>query len=179
LAGVFFSAVVVLLTFMGTPAFGIQTPPAQRILSRFVPATEPGPLRELPWDQLRTGPKGEMKTYFVSYPEGWDRDPRYADRERYEFVTDLVAGEEDQLRRLLMQLKADVENEPRLVAPVYGDQPLAVVTIQLYQPKLKWIEMTVNWDEFEHDAETDRQTLKRLNRQRVAVAVHQEAAYGE
>jgi len=179
LAGIVFSAAIVVLTYMGTPTFGIETPPAQDILSHFAPATEPGPVRELPWDELEMGPGGEMKTYFVSYPKAWESDPRYADPERYEFITGLSSGGEDEFHQLLMEFKAEVENQPKLIAPVYDDKPLALMTIQEYQPRLKWVEMRINWDELVPDPDTGEPTLSRLNEQQAVLAVHQEAAYSE
>jgi hypothetical protein len=40
---------------MGTPGFGIRTPPATRIVQDLAPEEGAGPLREVPFDQLQPG----------------------------------------------------------------------------------------------------------------------------
>ncbi|MBW2464876.1 MAG: hypothetical protein JRH11_24720, partial [Deltaproteobacteria bacterium] len=152
----------VVLTYMGTPGYGIETPPAQNILSHLVPATHPGPVKELPWDEIGAGPLNEARgvagkrTYFVSYPESWPSDPAYADSDLYVFV--LAEGvemneethglaEDSVFLHLLREYKAEVENEPLLMAPVDDVAALAQVTVEETAPGLKWVEFKITWDE--------------------------------
>lgn len=172
--GVMFTVIMVILTYMGTPGYGIETPPAQDILSHLVPATHPGPVKELPWDQVEAGPVGEdglpgRKTYFVSYPPEWVDNPAYQDAEAFEFVTTVEEGPEDnEWHRLLKEFKAEVENHPKLLAPIDNQEALAKVTVEHYHPNLKWVEFTITWDEFALDPKTkavimngDQPVLKR------------------
>jgi hypothetical protein len=190
--GLAMTVIMIILSYMGTPEYGIETPPAQNILSHLVPATEPGPVKELPWDEVETGPPGAnglgtRKTYFVSYPEEWEDDPQYADPALYEFVSELETGEHDEFHEILMEFKAEVESAPRLIPPLSRETPRAVVTVEQIQPNLKWVRMTINWDEIVLDNDTGEPVvgedgaleIKRDNTQSVAVAVHREAAYGD
>jgi ubiquinol-cytochrome c reductase cytochrome b subunit len=158
--GIMFSVIMVILTYMGLPQYGIETPPAQDILSHLVPATEPGPVKEMPWDEVEAGPVGEnglpgKKTYFVSYPPGWDTDPQYADPELYEFITtvDHQPGD-NEFHELLRHFKSEVESHPKLMAPLDNSAPLAQVTVEHFQPNLKWAEFIITWDEFAVDDKT-------------------------
>ncbi len=177
LNGVLLAAALVVLTYMGTPGYGIETPPVEAILEHYVPETHPGPVRELPWDELEAAPDGSRKTYFVSYPEGYPSDPAYSDSDRYEFIGGLDAPAVDSFHRLLLKLKADVETEARLIAPVDGEQPLAVVTVEEYQPNLKWVVVRITWDERLTVEATRENSLQRPNQQEAALAIHREAAY--
>jgi hypothetical protein len=58
--GLLFTLAIVALSYMGTPAYAIQTPAATRILQDLAPEEGIGPMREVPFDQLRVG------TYEVS-----------------------------------------------------------------------------------------------------------------
>lgn len=53
--GVLAALTLVVLTYMGTPQFGIETPSATRIIQDIAPEEGTGPLREVPFDQLQTG----------------------------------------------------------------------------------------------------------------------------
>jgi hypothetical protein len=144
--GLAFSIAMILLTYMGTPGYGIETPPAQNILSHLVPQTHPGPVRELPWEEVATGPKGARKTYVVSYDERVKSNPVYADAE---FIEEISTEAEDEWHEILTEFKAEVENQPKLIPPIHGDVPLAEVTVENIQPDLKWAVFTINWDELE------------------------------
>lgn len=142
--GLMFAGMIVLLTYMGTPSYGIETPPAQNILSELVPATEPGPVRELPWDLVEAGPDGSRRTYLVSYDERLKSDPLYEDAV---FLDTISLDAENEWYDILDELKAEVESEAKLIPPVHGDAPLAMVTVENLQPELKWIVFTITWDE--------------------------------
>lgn len=53
--GLLFTLVLVVLSYMGLPEYGIQTPAATRIIQDLAPEEGIGPLREVPFDQLRVG----------------------------------------------------------------------------------------------------------------------------
>jgi quinol-cytochrome oxidoreductase complex cytochrome b subunit len=159
--GIMFSIIIVILTYMGTPGYGIETPAAQDILSRYAPQTHAGPVRELPFDELEAGPDGARKTYFVSYPESWIDDPQYGDDGMYAFVEYPAAGDEpaSEFHEILLELKADVESDPRLMAPLDNSLPFAVVTVENIQPDLKWVQFTISWDEIVRDPRTGEALL--------------------
>lgn len=53
--GIFWLIALVVLSYMGLPQFGIETPPAVRIVQDLAPEEGLGPLRALPYDQLIPG----------------------------------------------------------------------------------------------------------------------------
>jgi quinol-cytochrome oxidoreductase complex cytochrome b subunit len=53
--GLLFVVGVMVLTYMGTPQFGIETPPAVRIIQDMAPEEGVGPLRTIPFEQLEPG----------------------------------------------------------------------------------------------------------------------------
>ncbi len=53
--GLIAALVLVVLSYMGTPAYRIETPPATRILQDLAPEEGEGPLREIPYEQLQPG----------------------------------------------------------------------------------------------------------------------------
>jgi quinol-cytochrome oxidoreductase complex cytochrome b subunit len=53
--GILFVLVLVVLSYMGTPAYGIHQPAATRIIQDMAPQEGVGPLRDIPFDQLQTG----------------------------------------------------------------------------------------------------------------------------
>ncbi len=198
--------ITIVLTYMGTPGYGIETPPAQNILSHLVPATHPGPVKELPWEEIEAGPMNEergvagLRTYFVSYPEDWESMEAYADRELFVFVQpegeEMSAeehgiAEDNEFLHVLREFKAEVENQPRLIAPIWQEYPLAQVTVEETAPGLKWVEFKITWDEILRDAEGEpilgdggEFQFKRMSKpepvpdeQAEAIAVHRDANY--
>jgi quinol-cytochrome oxidoreductase complex cytochrome b subunit len=159
---------ILVLTYMGLPQYGIETPQAQDILSHLVPATHPGPIKELHWDEIETATDGSEKVYFVSYPEAWRNDPAYADPEKFEFIEgyEPAPGEpDDEFHEILRHFKAEVENATKLVAPFdantmkYPERyPLATVEVSKIQPGMKWVELRINWDELVLDPRTGKPT---------------------
>ncbi len=163
--GVLACVAILVLTYMGLPQYGIETPQAQDILSELVPATHPGPIKELPWDEIETGPDGSEKIYFVSYPASWEDNPAFADEEKYEFISGLAAPRDDEFHHLLREFKADVENATKLIPPfdanyaVYPQTyPLATVSVRNFQPGLKWLDLRITWDELVLDPATGQPT---------------------
>jgi hypothetical protein len=53
--GLFFALALIALSYMGLPHYAIQTPAATRILQDLVPEEGVGPLREIPYEQLKVG----------------------------------------------------------------------------------------------------------------------------
>ena len=53
--GILFVIVLFVLSYMGLPEYGIETPPATRIVQDLAPEEGTGPLREIPFDQLQAG----------------------------------------------------------------------------------------------------------------------------
>jgi quinol-cytochrome oxidoreductase complex cytochrome b subunit len=53
--GLLFVLALVVLSYMGTPRYGIATPAATRIVQDLAPEEGTGPLRRIPFDQLQTG----------------------------------------------------------------------------------------------------------------------------
>jgi quinol-cytochrome oxidoreductase complex cytochrome b subunit len=53
--GIFFVLVLVVLSYMGLPEYGIAQPAATRIIQDMAPQEGVGPLRDVPYDQLQAG----------------------------------------------------------------------------------------------------------------------------
>jgi ubiquinol-cytochrome c reductase cytochrome b subunit len=53
--GVFFTIALVVLSYMGTPEYLIETPPATRIVQDLAPEEGVGPLRAIPFEQIQPG----------------------------------------------------------------------------------------------------------------------------
>lgn len=53
--GILFVLVLVMLTYMGQPEYGIETPAATRIIQDLAPEEGTGPLHRIPFDQLQPG----------------------------------------------------------------------------------------------------------------------------
>jgi ubiquinol-cytochrome c reductase cytochrome b subunit len=53
--GILFVLVVLVLSYMGLPEYGIETPPATRIVQDLAPEEGTGPLRAVPFEQLQAG----------------------------------------------------------------------------------------------------------------------------
>jgi ubiquinol-cytochrome c reductase cytochrome b subunit len=53
--GILFVIGIVVLSYMGLPEYGIETPPATRIVQDLAPEEGTGPLREIPFEQLQPG----------------------------------------------------------------------------------------------------------------------------
>jgi hypothetical protein len=54
-AGLLFTFMMVALSYMGLPGYGIETPAATRIIQDIAPEEGLGPLREVPFDELLPG----------------------------------------------------------------------------------------------------------------------------
>jgi quinol-cytochrome oxidoreductase complex cytochrome b subunit len=79
--GVAWVFIVIALSFMGTPQFGIETPPATRIVQDLAPEEGEGALREIPYQELQQGIYAVTPDYGpdlcpdLSYQPNPDQDP--------------------------------------------------------------------------------------------------------
>jgi len=64
--GLIVAAVLIVLTYMGTPAYGVKAPPPDEVGFEFMPPEQPGPIRSLPFDQLVVGEYDTTKTVEVA-----------------------------------------------------------------------------------------------------------------
>lgn len=146
--GVLTTISFLVMTYMGTPTYGIETPPAQNILSHLVPMTHPGPFRGLHWEEIETAEGGEKRTYYVSFPPAMADNPQFADPDKHVFIDTLEESPSDtDFIALMKEFKAEVEEQAKLIPPADPSQALAVVTIEEIQPGLKWSVFTITWDE--------------------------------
>jgi ubiquinol-cytochrome c reductase cytochrome b subunit len=53
--GILFVIIILVLSYMGLPEYGIETPPATRIVQDLAPEEGTGPLRAIPFEQLQPG----------------------------------------------------------------------------------------------------------------------------
>jgi quinol-cytochrome oxidoreductase complex cytochrome b subunit len=53
--GVLSVAAIVILSYMGTPWYGVPTSPEQEAVATLLPQTHPGPIRLVDWNELETG----------------------------------------------------------------------------------------------------------------------------
>jgi len=67
--GILWIVVLVILSYMGTPLYGIETPPATRIVQDLAPEEGHGPLYLIPFSELQQG------TYYVGEDYGPDLCP--------------------------------------------------------------------------------------------------------
>jgi ubiquinol-cytochrome c reductase cytochrome b subunit len=77
------------LTYMGTPLYGVQTSPEQEAVASLFPETKAGPVREAPWEELEFG------TYQAA---DWASAPTYAMQDLLEFFNHELVGIDDPVR---------------------------------------------------------------------------------
>ena len=65
--GGLFAVALVILTYMGTPSYGLGTPPAEAIIVEFVPGDREGRIHELPYEALIDGTY-DTSTFTASSP---------------------------------------------------------------------------------------------------------------
>lgn len=119
--GLVFVIVILMLTYMGTPGWGIAAPPEAEIFQHLVPEegegifqTTPGPIRELGYDGLPVG--------------AYDVD---------EFV---VPENPTEFERILGEFKA-------LAIEAFGEGTQAEMIIEPWQQDLKRITMRIDWED--------------------------------
>ena len=70
--GIAWIFIVLAWSYMGTPEYGIETPPATRIIQDLAPEEGEGPLREIPFEELQAG------IYTVGQDEAVDLCPQHS-----------------------------------------------------------------------------------------------------
>ena len=116
--GIFWAIALVVLSYMGTPVFGIETPPAVRIIQDLAPEEGVGMLRAVPFDQLQPG------VYFINDTELDTLPPEFA-----AFFTEY----EDRVNQ--------VEERGKFV------DPTALVYVSEWQKDLKKVVLRIVWTE--------------------------------
>lgn len=146
--GLLGTLLILVLSYMGLPEYGIQTPAATRIIQDMAPEEGLGPLREIPFDQLQPG------IYEVSEAVSQNLCP------------DLITAE-DQPRGCPKLTEVFKEYNDRIIhaatetdLPKYERLPNveAVLLIEDWQTDLRKITMRINWDDVDT---SDRKTYER------------------
>ena len=63
--GLFLSTALVFLTWMGTPRYAVQLPPAEEVIQTVLPEERTGPVRDLSWQALKPG-EWDTRTVAIS-----------------------------------------------------------------------------------------------------------------
>jgi quinol-cytochrome oxidoreductase complex cytochrome b subunit len=129
--GLFFVAVLLVLSYMGLPQYGIETPAATRIIQDLAPEEGIGPLRAIPFDQLQTG------VYEVGDEVPRDLCPNL------DFGCPALTGvfREFSERVTYAATTEDLENYQRL------PNADAVMVIEDWQDGLKKVTLRISWDD--------------------------------
>ena len=134
--GVFFVLVLIVLSYMGLPVYGIETPAATRIIQDLSPEEGEGPLNEVPYDQLQQG------FYIVN-----------------ETPTDHLCPEMDfgcpEFEEFFALYTERVNLASESGALINGD---AVLVVENWQKDLKKVTMRIAWD---HAETGERRTYER------------------
>ena len=88
------AAVLVVLTYMGTPAFGVKAPASDEVGFNFIPPEHPGPIRSLPFEQLVVG--------------------------QYDTTQSTEVANAPQLGKVLRELKAEIAKHPAELPEGHG-----------------------------------------------------------
>ena len=134
-----FIVIMVVLTLMGSPTWGIVTPPGQEIAQEFSPEEGEGPMQRIPFDQY---PVGYFDTRTWTYPT--DRPPTEFDKTFAEFK----ARVEAEIRHNQAWKKGEELAKEKGLDPTYG-----AWTISEWQQDLKQIRVTIDWNEFDPTTE--------------------------
>jgi len=114
--GLFWAVALIVLSYMGTPVYGIETPPAVRIVQDLAPEEGIGELRAIPYDQLVPG------VYWVGETNTEDMPPAFA-----------AVFEEFSAR---VQEKVDEGELPQAEAMFY---------VTNWQPDVKRLKIRIEW----------------------------------
>jgi hypothetical protein len=134
--GIAWVFIVIALSFMGTPQFGIETPPATRIIQDLAPEEGQGALRSIPYQELQQG------IYVVGQDYGTDLCPNLSYQPDPETdVNNVVVG--------CPALTAEFNefSEKLLAAEAEGTLPdmVANITVEQVQYNLKRVTPHVEW----------------------------------
>ncbi len=129
--GLFAVTGLVALSFIGTPQFKIETPAATRIMQDMAPEEGLGPLRSIPFDQLKTG------VYEVA-----GKVPRDLCPDLPFGCPDLTSVFSDYARRV-----ETAATDTRLSDELRLPNAKAVLIIEDWQENLKKITMRITWND--------------------------------
>jgi quinol-cytochrome oxidoreductase complex cytochrome b subunit len=138
--GIFWIIALLILSYMGLPQFGIETPPAVRIVQDLAPEEGEGMLREIPFEQLDSG------LYYVNEADSEAMSPVLAEFfEEYEHRVNEQA---------LIYEQTKNSDEPKGMI-----DPEAYLLINDWQDGLKKVVMFIEWTdpktgadkEYEHE----------------------------
>jgi len=134
--GILWIVILVILSYMGTPLYGIETPPATRIVQDLAPEEGEGPLHLIPYEELLQG------SYYVGSDYGSDLCPDLVyqpepDKDPNSIVKGCPAFTE-MFYKFSNQLKAEEAN---------GKLPSlqAVLIVEDWQDGLKKITPHIEW----------------------------------
>ncbi|MCI0519435.1 MAG: cytochrome b N-terminal domain-containing protein, partial [Chloroflexi bacterium] len=134
--GLLFSLLIIVLSYMGLPEYGIQTPAATRIIQDLAPEEGLGPLRSVPFDELAPG------VYEVADPISKGVCPK---TETLPFgCPELTAVFADYSRRVLTAA-TDTSLQPFERLP----NAAAVMVIEDWQADLRKVTLRIVWNDVE------------------------------
>jgi hypothetical protein len=138
--GLFWVVGLIVLSYMGLPVFGIETPPAVRIVQDLAPEEGIGPLREIPFDQLEPG------VYFTD-----EADPEEMPEELGIFFEDFSTRIEESAEVAAEKAAAEGEDSS-------FNSPTGLMFISEWQPDLMKVVLRIEWTDenslnkdFEHE----------------------------
>jgi len=121
---------LVVLTWMGTPAYKVQAPPAEEIALELVPFDRHGRIHEVPWDELIDG---SYDTATFSENTIKVEDPNYPGL-RY-------VKQPEQLKRFMFELQEAMRAERE-----HLPNGVATLTIATWQRDLKRVDLNIVWE---------------------------------
>jgi quinol-cytochrome oxidoreductase complex cytochrome b subunit len=131
--GILFALMLVVLSYMGLPEYGIQTPAATRIVQDLAPEEGEGPLHEVPYDQLHAG----IYTVMEDLPRDLCPDVNYGCPDMTAMFTEY---NERVIEATTNEHLEDFERLPNAEA---------VMVIQDWQEALKKVTFRILWDDVE------------------------------
>jgi hypothetical protein len=138
--GIFWVVLLLIWSYMGLPQFGIETPPATRIVQDLAPEEGEGMLREIPFEELIPG------TYVVNEMD--------LDSLPLEFAEFLEVYQERVNAQAEIYEETKDSNDPKGF-----NEPYALIHVTQWQPDLKSVTFYLSWidpekggeKEFEHE----------------------------
>ncbi|MEA3337452.1 MAG: cytochrome bc complex cytochrome b subunit [Chloroflexota bacterium] len=128
------SAVFIILSWMGTPWYAVESPPAEEVVQLMLPEEGVGPVREIPWESLTISPEAGL----------WDT------RSQNEGASPEVEE--------VMELYADFIHEENAAALEKGNAGLrdgyGKMIVENWQDGLKKVTMRVFWTPEGQDEQT-------------------------
>lgn len=143
---------LVILSYMGTPQWGIVTPPAPRILQDIAPEEGFGPLRELGYEGVELG--------------------------TFETETWTMPASPTEFQRLFAQFQMRVRQADERTADVSDMR--GEWEVEQWQPNMRRVLMTITWNQVENgQILTDAQGNPVVDQYSKEVFLHKDAAHAE